>query len=355
MSQVRPSQSGQHRTNTVVGSSMVVASAVCLQSGQALAKLGFTWASPVTMTALRFGLGAAVLWLMFRPQMLRDGRSWAAVVGMGIAVAGANAFVNEAAARLSFGLAVTIQFLGPLTVAMLGIRRWLELLWIILAATGVIVINNDPHASLSTPGLLYAAASALCWGGYVISAAAVSSRTSGTTGLVWASICAAVLTVPLPLATETGAFVRPYALGVGLAVAVLCTVIANSLELNSLRRIPPSVFGILVSLEPVVAAAVGYLLLGDKITILQGAAIGLIVAASIGTTTTHNHPSQRAFQAHPQPSMSHPLGVHWRLGRSELHKVPLLGCLAMFLKRRSRVNPTRALKNHKQRKHKVNK
>ena len=264
------------------GAWLVVVSATYVQCGQAMAKLAFPWASPVVVVALRFGLGALVLWALFRPRPPADAGTWRAVLSLGTVLAGVNLFFFESAARLPLGLAVTVQFLGALVVSLAGARRPRHALWALLAAGGVVLINYAPAAEVSWVGLGFAAASAVCWGAYVVLTAHVGARTSGGDGLTWATTWAALLTVPVGLVVDPGALADHRVLGLGLGVALLCTVLANSLELAALRRIPTRVFGVLVSLEPAVAALAGLALLGERLTLAQWLAVGAIVAASVG-------------------------------------------------------------------------
>ena len=264
------------------GAWLVVVSATSVQCGQAVAKLAFPWAAPAVVVGLRFGLGALVLWALFRPRPPADAGTWRAVLSLGTALAGVNLFFFEAAARLPLGLAVTVQFLGALVVSLAGARRPRHALWALLAAGGVALINVEPAGDVSWSGLGFAAASAVCWGAYVVLTARVGARTSGGEGLTWATTWAAVLTVPVGLVVDPGALADQRVLGLGLGVALLCTVLANSLELAALRRIPTRVFGVLVSLEPAVAALAGLVLLGEHLALAQWIAVGAIVAASVG-------------------------------------------------------------------------
>lgn len=264
------------------GAWLVVVSATSVQCGQAVAKLAFPMAAPALVVGLRFGLGALLLWALLRPRPPADAGTWRAVLSLGTALAGVNLFFFEAAARLPLGLAVTVQFLGALVVSLAGARRPRHALWALLAAGGVALINFEPAGQVSWSGLGFAAASAVCWGSYVVLTARVGARTSGGEGLTWATTWAAVLTVPVGLVVDPGALADQRVLGLGLGVALLCTVLANSLELAALRRIPTRVFGVLVSLEPAVAALAGLVLLGEHLALAQWVAVGAIVAASVG-------------------------------------------------------------------------
>lgn len=278
------------------GAWFVVGSAVSVQAGQALAKLGFPYAPPVVFTALRFGFGALVLWLVFRPSLPRDMRTWGWIAALGSVMIGANLFLYESVARISLGVAVTMQFLGPLTVALIGSRRVRHVLWAALAAVGVVVINYAPGADVSWSGVGFALVSAACFGGYVVLSARVGARTEGSSGITWATAWAALFTVPLGLVVEPQAFASPKVLVIGLGVAVLCSVVANSLEFHALRRIPARVFGVLVSLEPAVAALAGLVVLGELLAARQWLAVVAIVAASVAVALDSREPANRTHQ-----------------------------------------------------------
>jgi inner membrane transporter RhtA len=273
------------RGASAAGVSLAVLGVLSMQSGQALAKAVFPLAGPLPIAALRFALGAVILLLAWRPRLPTGRSTQLAIVGLGTSLAGVNVFIYQAFARLPLGLAVTLQFLGALVVSLAGARRRpLHALWAILSALGVGLIVHSPTTDVSTLGVVFALASACCWGAYIVLSAEVGARTTGGTGLALATAWAALLTLPLGLAADPAAFTHAPVLAAGLGVAILSTVLANSFELVSLRKLPASVFAVLVSLEPAVAALAGLALLGEHLTSWQWLAIACIVVASIGAT-----------------------------------------------------------------------
>lgn len=276
---------------------LVVISVFAMQAGQAVAKLAFPLTAPATMTALRFGLGSIVLWVVFRPRWPTDSYTRWAVVGLGTALAGTNLFIYESAARMPLGLAVTMQFMGALVVSLATSRRLHHVLWVLVAAGGVLLLYSGPVDAASGTGIAFAAVSAVCWGAYILLTSYVGARTSGGEGMALATAWAALLTVPLGVLAHPHSFLDPTVLACGLGVALLCTVMANSLELRALRGIPSRVFGVLVSLEPAVAALAGLVLLDEYLAVQQWLAITAIVTASIGITTTRR---TRALRSAPR-------------------------------------------------------
>lgn len=280
------------------GVGLVLISVVAMQVGQAVAKLAFPLTSPVMMTALRFGLGALVLCGLFRPRWPTDSRTRWAVIALGTVLAGTNLFVYESAARMPLGLAVAVQFTGALAVSLATSRRIHHVVWVLVATGGVLFLYSGPVNAISTAGVVYGVASAACWGAYILLTSYVGSRTRGGEGMALATTWAALLTVPLGVFADPHAFTSPAVLAAGLGVALLCTVIANSLELRSLRHMTSRVFGVLVSLEPAIAALSGLVLLGEHLTLPQWLAITAIVTASIGITAD----TQRTGTHQPTPT-----------------------------------------------------
>jgi inner membrane transporter RhtA len=261
---------------------LVLVGIVSVQFGAALAQMSFPVAGPAGVVALRLVFAALILLACWLPRRDRGAGSVVAILGFGTVLAGMNLTFYEAMSRIPIGPAVTIEFLGPLAVAIAGSRRLLDLVWALLAGTGVALLTGGGHLRLG--GVLFAAAAAVCWAGYIMLAAAVGARSTGGLGLALALTWAAVLALPFGVASAGGALLRPDVLGVGLAVALLSSVVPYSLELEALRRIPPRVFGVLMSLEPAAAALAGLLVLGQRLELLGWLAVAAVVTASTGAS-----------------------------------------------------------------------
>jgi inner membrane transporter RhtA len=259
----------------------VLAGILSVQVGAALAKQLFGAVGSAGTVALRLFFAAAVLLVAWRPSMRLGRRAWAVVVAYGLVLGAMNLTFYLALAQIPLGVVVTIEFLGPLAVAIGGSRRWLDGLWALLAAGGVVLLTGG-RGDLHLAGILFALAAAACWAGYILLSAALGRHTSDGGGLALGMTLAAVVVIPVGIADSGSALLEPWVLAVALGVALLSSVIPYSLELEALRRIPPKVFGVLLSLEPAVAALVGLVVLGERLHPIQWLAVLLVVAASAG-------------------------------------------------------------------------
>lgn len=263
---------------------LVLGGIVSVQFGAAVAKQLFGTVSPVEMVFLRLLTSTIVLLAVARPRLRGRSRSdWLTVVLFGLCLAGMNWAIYESFARIPLGVAVTIEFLGPLLLAVAGSRRPRDLVWVVLAAAGVALLGFSPHG-LTVPGVLLAVTAGAFWAGYILSSARTGRRWSGISGLALASLVA-LLTVSVPVAvTATPALVSPRVLLIGALVGLLSSVVPYSLELIALRRMPAKVFGILMSLEPAAAALAALLVLGELLRGSQWLAMVCVVVASAGAT-----------------------------------------------------------------------
>ena len=222
------------------------------------------------------------------------------VLAFGCCLALMNFSIYQAFARIPLGVAVTFEFLGPLSVAIVGSRRPRDLILVALAGGGVALLGFTPHG-LNLPGIAFALLAAASWAGYILLSRETGRRWQGISGLALAStVGAVVLAAPAVLAGGSR-LLRPELLIIGVLVGLMSSVIPYSLELNALRRIPPGVFGILMSLEPAAAALAAMLVIGEILQPLQWIAIVCIVAASIGTTSSLRRKPVRGSTPDPTP------------------------------------------------------
>ncbi|MFI9409860.1 MULTISPECIES: EamA family transporter [Nocardia] len=264
---------------------LVLAGIVSVQVGAAVATQLFAATGAAGAVMLRLVFAGIVLLVIWRSS-LRVGRGALPVVlGYGAVLALMNLSFYEAIDRIPLGMAVTIEFLGPLTVALAGSRRWIDPLWAVLAGAGVLLLTRA-DGDVDWVGVMFALAAAACWAGYILLSAALGERTSGGGGLALAMAFGGLVMLPVGVIDAGAALLQPAVLAAGFAVAMLSSVLPYSVELEALRRIPPRVFGVLMSLEPAVAAIAGLVVLGQVMNLGQWAGVGCVVAASAGATRT---------------------------------------------------------------------
>ena len=271
---------------------LVISGIVSVQFGAAIAKDLFTVIPPTAMVWLRLITSAIVLLIMARPRLTgHSGRDWLIVLGFGVSLMTMNWAIYQSFARIPLGIAVTIEFLGPLTVAVIGSRRLTDLIWVLLAGAGVALLGVS-KTTLTLAGVAFALLAAIGWACYILLSAQTGRRWPGLTGLAIASVVGAIALAP-PAVVEAGSrLLDPTVLTLGLAVGMLSSVIPYSFELMALRRIPPRVFSILMSLEPAAAALAAMIVLGEFLTVTQWLAMACVVIASIGATRTSQPPQE---------------------------------------------------------------
>lgn len=272
---------------------LVLTGITSIQFGAALAATLFDQAGPAGTSAVRLSFAALVLLAVWRPWRRRhDPRALRLVALFGLTLGAMNLTFYEALDRIPLGIAVTIEFLGPITVATLLSRRRLDLVWVALATTGILLLAAPWQAGggLDSLGVAFALIAAVFWGLYIVLAQRAGRFFDGGEGLAIAMVWAAAIPLVPGIAQAGTDLLDPGLLAAGFGVALLSSVIPYSLETEALRRMPASVFGILMSLEPAVAALAGFLVLSQSLGARELVAIGLVVAASIGVTRTTSAP-----------------------------------------------------------------
>jgi inner membrane transporter RhtA len=259
-----------------------------VQFGSAFAAKLFDRAGPGGVVFLRLFLSAVILLAIARPSL--RGRSRAdvgAAVAFGLVLGGMNWSFYEALDRLPLGVAVTIEFTGPLAVAIIGSRRVLDGVWALLAGGGVVLLAlRGSHHGVTALGVGLVLIAGTCWAGYILLSKRVGAVFPQLDGLAIALGVGALLTLPAGIVEGGAALGQPAVLGGGLVVALLSSLIPYSLEIVALRRLRPSVFGLLMSIEPAVAALAGVLVLGEPVAAVLVLAIGMVIVASVGVTLT---------------------------------------------------------------------
>jgi inner membrane transporter RhtA len=270
---------------------LVVIGIGSVQLGAAIAKNVFDDAAPLTLVWLRLATSAVVLGALVRPSLRgRTPADWRVAVAFGLVLGTMNWAIYESFARIPLGIAVTIEFLGPLGLALAGSRRSRDLAWVALAALGVGLLGVE-RGDLTAAGVAFALLAATAWTAYILLAADTGRRWPGLGGLTVASWVAAVMMAPFLVAFSGHGMGDPRVLLLGALVGLLSSVIPYSCEITALRTIRPSVFGILMSLEPGAAALAGVVIVHEFLSVTQWLAVACVIAASVGATRSESRPA----------------------------------------------------------------
>ena len=265
---------------------LVLIGILSVQFGAGIAKSLFDEVPPTVIVWLRLATSAVVLTLVARPLLRRRTRhDWLVVAGLGASLGIMYWAIYQSFARIPLGLAVTIEFIGPLTLATLGSRRARDFIWVLLAAAGVALLGLE-GGDLTWPGVLFALLAGAAWAAYILLSAETGRRWPGLDGLAVASVIATLLLTPLAVRIGGDDLLDGRVLLLGAAVGLLSSVIPYSCEMVALRSLRPAVFGILMSLEPAAAALAGIVVLGEFLTPVQWVAMVCVVVASVGATRT---------------------------------------------------------------------
>jgi inner membrane transporter RhtA len=264
----------------------VVGAVSSVQFGAAIATSIFDEVGPSGTVFLRVLFAALVLTAIWRPRMSGHSRRDVVLILLfGASLAGMNGTFYAALDRIPLGVAVTFEFVGPLSVAVFGSRRRLDLAWVALAAVGIVLLSDFGGADLDGLGVAFALIAGAFWAAYILLSAQVGQAFPGGGGLALAMLVAVVPLAPLGIADGGDGLLVAWVLAAGFAVAMLSSAIPYTLELEALRRLPEAVFGVLMSLEPVVAALAGFVVLGQDLGARELVAIGMVVVASAGAAS----------------------------------------------------------------------
>lgn len=263
---------------------LVLGGILSVQFGAGIAKTLFDEVAPTTIVWLRLATSAVVLLAIARPALRgRTGRDWLVAITFGLILGLMNWSIYQSFARIPIGLAVTLEFVGPLTLAVLGSRRARDLIWVGLAGLGVLLLGLQP-GDLTWAGVGFALLAGGCWAAYILLAAQTGRRWQGIDGLAIASVVATLLLTPLALGRYADQVADTRILVIGALVGLLSSVIPYTCELVALRTMRPAVFSILMSLEPAAAALAGFVVLQELLEPVQLVAMACVVAASVGAT-----------------------------------------------------------------------
>jgi inner membrane transporter RhtA len=267
---------------------LVLVGILSVQFGAGVAKDLFDEVEPTVMVWLRLATSVLVLGLVARPVLRGRSRSdWLVVVGFGISLGTMNWAIYQSFARIPLGLAVTIEFVGPLTLAVLGSRRARDFVWVLLAGAGVALLGFDGD-DLDLAGVGFALLAGAAWAAYILLSSHTGRRWPGLDGLTVASVVATLMLTPYAVPAGGETLLDPRILLLGAAVGLLSSVIPYSCEITALRSMTPALFSILMSLEPAAAALAGMVVLGEFLSPPQWLAMACVVVASVGATRSRS-------------------------------------------------------------------
>jgi inner membrane transporter RhtA len=283
------------RADRIPPTLLVLGAVASVQFGAALAKSLFDEIGPGGTVFLRVLFAALVLAVIWRPGLAgRSGADWRLILGFGFALVAMNLSFYFALDRIPLGIAVTFEFVGPLGVAVAGSRRPLDLLWVALAAAGILLLSDFGGADLDSLGVGLALLAGAFWAAYILLSVRVGRAFQGGDGLALAMLAGGAMLAPVGVGDAGGDLLAPGVLLLGLAVAILSSAVPYTLEMEALRRMPAGVFGVLMSLEPAMAALAGFVVLGEGLAGRELVAIGLVVTASAGAARNADVPPRDA-------------------------------------------------------------
>ncbi len=275
-------------------------SLISLQVGAAFAKTLFPRVGPEGVAALRIGIAAVLLGVAFHPWRIQASKAlWPSLLAYGVMIGAMNLLIYRAFFYLPVGIAISLQVTGPLGAALLASRRRIDLLWIAFAITGLALLSlGKTSGALDPRGLAYVSAAALCWGIYVT----VGSQVAKLGGRVVATgmAIAAAFVVPFGLVRAGTALFAAPVLAVGLVVATMSSAVPFLLDIYAMKKLPRSVFGVLMSASPAASAIAGLMILDERLSLMQCAGIGAITVACVGATVVSARPEKSAVQVPAQ-------------------------------------------------------
>ncbi len=282
------SSSSAPARNLLLAIGALLLAASTLQFGSTLAAMNFDRVDPMGISAWRLWIAAIVLLVITRPKVGQWNRDqWLASVWLGLSLGAMNVTFYQAIERLPIGIAVSIEFLGPLTLSAVLSKRARDFVWIGLAFVAMVLLAVESFvgaSSLDPWGIVFALAAGTCWGLYILAGTNAGAKIEGTGGLAVAFAVSAVASVPFGALAALTAFGSGELVAIMVAIAMLASVIPFTLEYFAMRRVPKPVYGVLTSLEPAVATGFGWLILHQVAGPLRLLSMLLVIVASVGIT-----------------------------------------------------------------------
>ena len=263
----------------------VLLAIISVQSGAAIAKTLFPVLGAAATASLRIGISALILLAVYKPNLFKiNTAQWKVVIPYGLSLGAMNLIFYLAIERIPIGLAVTLEFIGPLVVAVLGSKRLLDYLWILLAAAGIILIAPWKANGLDLIGVVFALLAGALWAAYIVLGGKVSKIMKGGEAVATGMLFATLLILPFGILGNGFQQLTPNYLYLGVALALLSSAIPFTLEMKALGQLPAKTFSILMSLEPAAASLCGLLFLKEYLTLNEIIAVVCVVIASVGST-----------------------------------------------------------------------
>ncbi len=265
----------------------VLLAIISVQSGAAIAKTLFPSIGAAGTASLRIGISALILMAVYRPKLTKlTKEQWKFVIPYGLCLGAMNLVFYFAIERIPIGLAVTLEFIGPLMVAVLGSKRAVDFLWVLLAAAGIVLIAPWTTNGVDILGAALATLAGAFWAAYIVLGGKISQKMDGNEAVATGMLLAACLVVPFEIFGGGLEGLTPKFLGMGIALALLSSAIPFTLEMKALGRLPARTFSILMSLEPAAAAICAFIFLQEYLSFNEILAVVFVVAASAGSTIT---------------------------------------------------------------------
>lgn len=265
----------------------VLLSIISVQCGAAIAKGLFPQIGAAATASLRIGLSAIILMLAFRPNLSKlNFKQWKYVILYGICLGTMNMVFYLAIARIPVGLGVTLEFVGPLLLAIIGSKKPVDFLWVILAAAGIALIAPWTNTGLDIAGVLLALLAGVFWAGYIILGGRISKIMKGGDAVAIGMIFATIVILPFGIFGGGLGQLNPKLLGLGAALALLSSAIPFTLEMRALKQLPARTFSILMSLEPAMASLAALVFLNEYLSLKECFAVAFVVIASAGSSLT---------------------------------------------------------------------
>lgn len=265
----------------------VLLSIISVQCGAAIAKGLFPQIGAAATASLRIGLSAVILLIAFRPNLFKlTPKQWKYAILYGVCLGIMNMVFYLAIARIPIGLGVTLEFVGPLVLAIFGSKKAIDFIWVILAATGIVLITPWTGTGLNLAGVLLALLAGAFWAGYIILGGRISKIMKGGEAVAVGMVFATLVILPFGIFGGGLSNLSPKLLGLGAALALLSSAIPFTLEIKALKQIPARTFSILMSLEPAMASFAALVFLQEYLTLKECFAVAFVVIASAGSSFT---------------------------------------------------------------------